>query len=164
MKMLMFEGIPEEFARVEHMFAAGGRAVTSRAPMLPAPRAKVWPELTDEQRYELAKAALEKAPKSVRDALAWLADLNPAQDPDLEFSIPSWAGYANMRPEAVCGYLAELSRCVGRAFAELFGHGSTPASARGGAYLLLEKLRDGDTTVFAIRPATRKAMSDLGLV
>jgi hypothetical protein len=50
MRAVLFEGTPEEFAKVEAMFRAGGdRTLQTRSVVLPHSRPKAWPEL-DERR------------------------------------------------------------------------------------------------------------------
>ena len=50
MRAVLFEGTPEEFARVEAMFRAGGDpTLRTRSIVLPRARPKAWPELDEEQ-------------------------------------------------------------------------------------------------------------------
>jgi hypothetical protein len=74
MRAVLFEGTPEEFARVEAMFRAGGDpALLTRSIVLPQSRPKAWPELDEEQCHRLARRVLERAPARLVDALSALA-------------------------------------------------------------------------------------------
>ena len=65
MRAVLFEGTPEEFARVEALFRAGGDP--TRSLVLPLCRPKAWPELDEERGYQLAKRVLERAPANSVD-------------------------------------------------------------------------------------------------
>lgn len=158
MKLVVFEGTPEEFARVEPMLAKDGKA---RLVVTPGTKPRTWPELDDRQCYELARRALEKAPAHVRDVLAVLAEQIDLHEDDL--GLEEWAEAAECLPEELCGYIAELGRGVGRAFIELFGYASAPESMKGGAYLILEKTARPGGKGYGIRPPARQAMLELGL-
>lgn len=119
MRAVLFEGTPEEFGRVEAMFRAGAeRGLQTRSVLLPHTRPRTWPELDEEQCYLLAKRVLKRAPASLVEALAGLAE---AQNLHGEQNIEDWASYANRLPEELGGTLAELGRGASKAFIELFG-------------------------------------------
>jgi hypothetical protein len=76
MRTVLFEGTPEEFARVEAMFRAGGdSALQTRSIVLPQSRPKAWPELSEEHCHQLARRALEIMLERVRHALGYLAEV-----------------------------------------------------------------------------------------
>jgi hypothetical protein len=162
MRAVLFEGTPEEFARVEAMFRAGGDpSPQTRSIILPQSRPKAWPELDEEHCYQLAKRVLERVPASLAEALAALAE---AQDLHGEQNLEDWASYANMLPEELGGTLAELGRGASRAFIELFGCDHAPQRVKGAAYMLLEKVPSRDGTYFAVRPGLMRALADMDLL
>jgi hypothetical protein len=56
MRAVLFEGTPEEFARVEAIFRGGGDpTLLTRSILLPQSRPKAWPELDEEQCHRLAR-------------------------------------------------------------------------------------------------------------
>lgn len=99
MRAVLFEGTPEEFAKVEAMFRAGGDpSLQTRSIVLPQSRPKAWPELGEEHCYHLAKRVLERAPASLVEALGALAQ---AQNLHGEQTIGAWAGDANRHPDGL---------------------------------------------------------------
>jgi hypothetical protein len=161
MRAVLFEGTPEEFARVEAMFRAGGDPTTqTRSLVPPLGRPKAWPELGEENCYELAKRVLERAPASLVEALSVLAEV---QNLTGEQTIESWASDANRHPDELGGTLAALGRCASRAFIELFGSDRAPERVKGAAYMLLEKIPSDEGTCFALRPGLVRAMAELEL-
>lgn len=131
MRAVLFEGTPEEFARVEAVFRAGGDpALLARSTVLPQSRPKAWPELDAEQCYRLARRVLERAPARLVDALSALAE---AQNLSGDQTIEDWADYADRQPDELCGMLAEFARCASRAFIELFGCDNAPQRVKGAA-------------------------------
>jgi hypothetical protein len=162
MRAVLFEGTPEEFARVEAVFRAGGDpTMQTRSIVLPQSRPKAWPELGEEHCCQLAKRVLERAPESLVEALVALAEV---QNLHGELTIEDWANYANRLPEELGGTLAELGRCASRAFIELFGCASAPERVRGAAYMLLEKIPSDDGAYFAVRPGLMRAIAELDLL
>ena len=162
MRAVLFEGTPEEFARVEATFRAGGDpALLTRSTEGPRTRPRTWPELDEEQCHQLARRALEMMPERVSGALGHLAEVQAFHG---EQTMEGWAEYAGRLPEELCGYVAELARCASRAFIELFGCASAPERVRGAAYLLLEKIPSDDGAYFAVRPGLMRAMADLDLL
>jgi len=104
MRAVLFEGTPEEFARVETMFRAGADpALQLRSIALPQSRPKAWPELDEEQCHRLAMRVLEQAPARLVDALSALAE---AQNLSGDQTIEAWADYADRQPDELCGILA----------------------------------------------------------
>ena len=158
MKMLLFEGTPEEFAGVEHLFATGAPG-SAAGSVLAFPKPQTWPELDEGQLYKVAKAAMGRMSEKARAALVTLAEAD-------EFLLPwEWGERAGHTEEQIYGYTAEFSRCVGRAMTDVFGSASTPDSCKGGAYLLLERgKREGFLEVVRVRPPARQAMVDIGLL
>jgi hypothetical protein len=162
MRAVLFEGTPEEFARVEALFRAGGDpAMATRSLVLPLGRPKAWPELGEEHCYRLAKRVLERAPARLVEALGVLAEVQSLTG---EQTIEAWASDANRDPDELCGILAELGRCASRAFIELFGGDRAPERVKGAAYLLLEKIPSGDGACFAVRRGLMRAMTELDLL
>lgn len=162
MRAVLFEGTPEEFARVEAMLRAGGDpTVQTRSLVLPLSRPKVWPELGEEHCYQLAKRVLERAPASLVEALCILAEV---QNLTGEQTIEAWASDANRHPDELGGTLAELARRTSSAFIELFGCDRAPERVRGAAYMLLEKIPSDDGAYFAVRPGLMRAMAELDLL
>ena len=107
MRAVLFEGTPEEFAKVEAMFRAGGDpTMQTRSIVLPRARPKTWPELGEEHGYQLARQALEMMPERVREALGSLAEVQAFHG---DQTIEEWAEYAGRLPEELCGYVAELT-------------------------------------------------------
>ena len=128
MRAVLFEGTPEEFAKVEAAFRMGGDpALLNRSIVLRQGRPKAWPELDEEQRHRLALRVLEQAPARLVEALSALAE---CQDLMGEPTIEDWAHQADRPPEELSGLLAELARCASRAFIELFGCESAPSYDR----------------------------------
>jgi hypothetical protein len=159
MRAVLFEGTPEEFARVEAMFRAGGDPVVqTRSLVLPLGRPKVWPELGEEHGYLLAWRALEMMPERVREALGSLAEVQSFHG---DQTIDEWAEYAARLPQELCGYLAELARCASRAFIELFGCENAPQRVKGAADMLLQKVASKDGACFVIRPGLMRAIVEL---
>jgi hypothetical protein len=59
MRAVLFEGTPEEFARVEAAFRAGGDpSLQTRSIVLPESRPKAWPELSEEHCHQLPRRKL----------------------------------------------------------------------------------------------------------
>jgi hypothetical protein len=97
MRAVLFEGTPEEFARIEAVFRAGGDpTLQTRSIVLPQSRPKAWPDLDEEQRYRLARRVLERAPARLVDALSALAE---AQNLSGDQTIEAWADYADRQPD-----------------------------------------------------------------
>jgi hypothetical protein len=118
MRAVLFEGTPEEFARVEAVFRAGGDpTMQTRSLVLPQSRPEAWPELGEEHCYQLAKRVLARAPARRVEALGVLAE---TQSLTGEPTIEAWASDANRHPDELGGTLAELSRCT--------SHGRTGAA------------------------------------
>jgi hypothetical protein len=162
MRAVLFEGTPEEFARVDAMFRAGGDpALQIRSIALPLSRPKAWPELGEEHCYQLAKRVLERAPASLVEALGTLAE---TQNLHGEQTIEAWASDANQLPDELCGMLAELGRCASRAFIELFGCERAPERVKGATGMLLEKIPSDHGAYFAVRPGLMRAMAELDLL
>ena len=68
MRAVLFEGTPEEFAKVEAMFRVGGDpTMQTGSIVLPRARPKTWPELSEEHCSQLAKLVLERAPANSVD-------------------------------------------------------------------------------------------------
>ena len=161
MRAVLFEGTPEEFARVEAVFRAGGDpALQTGSIGLPRARPKAWPELGEEQCYRLAKRVLEIMPERVRDALSYLAEVQAFHGE----TVDGWADYAGRRPDALYGHLAELGRCASRAFIELFGCDNAPERVKGAASMLLQKIPSPGGACVVLRPGLMRAMVDLGVV
>ena len=162
MRAVLFEGTPEEFARVEAAFRAGGDpALLTRSIVLPQSRPKAWPELDEEQCHRLARRVLEQAPARLVEALSALAE---SQDLVGDQTIEDWAHQAGRLPEELAGMLAELARCASRAFIELFGCESAPQRVRGAADMLVQKVRSEEGAYFVIRPGLMRAMAELHLI
>ena len=162
MRAVLFEGTPEEFARVEAVFRAGGDpALLTRSIVLPRARPKAWPELGEGHSYRLARRVLEIMPERVRDALGYLAEVQASHG---EQTIDGWAEYAGRQPQELCGYLAELGRCASRAFIELFGCDPAPERMKGAAHTLLQKIPGPGGAYVVLRPGLMRAMADLGMV
>jgi hypothetical protein len=161
-RAVLFEGTPEEFARVEAMFRAGGDpTLQTQSMVLPRARPRTWPELSEEHSHQLARRALEMMPERVREALGHLAEMQACHG---EQTIEWWAEYAGQLPEELCGYLAELARCASRAFIELFGCENAPQRVKGAADMLLQKAPSDGGAYFVIRPGLMRAMVDLDLL
>jgi hypothetical protein len=162
MRAVLFEGTPEEFARVEAMFRAGGDpSLQTRSIVLPQSRPKAWPELSEEHCYQLAKRVLARAPAGLVEALAALAEV---QNLHGQQTIEEWASYANRLPEELGGTLAELGRGASRAFIELFGCANAPERMKGAAYMLLERIPSEQGAYFAVRPGLMRALAELDLL
>ena len=128
MRAVLFEGTPEEFARVEAMFRAGGEPTMETGSLVSPPgRPRAWPELGEEDCYQLAKRVLERAPARLVEALGILAEVQSLTG---EPTIEAWSGDANRHPDELCGVLAELGRCASRAFIELFGSNTRPSGSK----------------------------------
>ena len=66
MRAVLFEGTPEEFARVEAAFRAGGDpALRTRSMVLPQSRPKAWPELGEDRSGPSTKR--QHQPRGLRD-------------------------------------------------------------------------------------------------
>jgi hypothetical protein len=162
MRAVLFEGTPEEFAKVEALFRAGDDpALQSRSVVLPRSRPKTWPELDEEHCHVLAWRVLEVLPGRVRQVLGYLAEVQTLHG---EQTIEGWAGYADWLPEEIGGMLAELTRCASRAFIELFGCAAAPERVKGAAYMLLQKVPSDDGACFVARPGLIRAMAERGLL
>ena len=163
MRAVLFEGTPEEFARVEAAFRAGGRPGSqTRTIALPRARPKAWPELDEEQCHRLARRVLERAPARLVEALAALADAQNLSSASRRSRIgPS---RRHRLPEELCGMLAELGRGASRAFIELFGCDNAPQRVKGAAYMLLQKVPSAEGACFVLRPGLMRALADLDLL
>lgn len=162
MRAVLFEGTPEEFARVEAAFRAGGDPTLKiRSIVLPQSRPKAWPELDEEQCHRLARRVLERALARLVDALSALAE---AQNLSGDQTIEAWADYAERQPDELCGLLAELARCASRAFIELFGCDGAPQRVKGAADMLVQKVRSKEGAYVVVRPGLMRAMAELDLL
>jgi hypothetical protein len=73
MRAVLFEGSPEEFAKVEAAFRAGGDpTLQTRSIVLPHARPSTWPKLSEEHCYQLAKRVLDRAPARLVEAVGTL--------------------------------------------------------------------------------------------
>ena len=159
MRAVLFEGTPEEFARVEAAFRAGGDPILlSGSIMLRQGRPKTWPELDEEQRHRLALRVLEQAPARLVEALSALAE---SQDLIGDQTIEDWAHQADRLPEELAGMLAELARCASRAFIELYGCENAPQRVKGAADMLLQKVASKGGVCFVVRPGLMRAIAEL---
>jgi hypothetical protein len=162
MRAVLFEGTPEEFARVEAMFRAGGDPTLSvPSIVVRQSRPRAWPELDDEQCHRLARRVLERAPARLVEDLGALAE---AQELCGEQTTEDWADYADRQPDELCGTLAELACCASRAFIELFGCEHAPQRVRGAAGMLLQKVPSEEGNYLVIRPGLLRAMAELDLL
>lgn len=162
MRAVLLEGTPEEFARVEAMFRAGGdQILQTRSIVLPRARPRTWPELSEDHSHQLAGRALEMMPERVREALGHLAEVQAFHG---DQTIEEWAEYAGELPQELCGYLAELARCASRAFIELFGCENAPQRVKGAADMLLQKVASKEDACFVIRPGLMRALAELELI
>ena len=162
MRAVLFEGTPDEFARVEAAFRAGGDpALLTRSIVLPQIRPQAWPELDEEQCHRLAERVLERAPARLVDALSALA---VRQNLIGDLTIEDWSHYAHRLPEELAGLLAELARCASRAFIELCGCERAPERVKGAAEMLVQKVRSEEGAYFVVRPGLMRAMAELDLL
>jgi hypothetical protein len=161
MRVVLFEGTPEEFARVEATFRAGGEPTMQTCSLVLPIRPKAWPQLGEEHGHQLAQRTLEMMPERVREAVGHLAEVQAFHG---DQTIEEWAEYAGRLPQELCGYLAELARCASRAFIELYGWEHAPQRVKGAADMLLQKVPSKESACFVIRPGLMRAIAELELI